>query len=184
MSALTATVEPPARRRLSPPARRLAAFAAAVLASLCVARYGLTGRALVGAMLVAALAPLTMFDLQHRVLPNRIVLPAAAAVLIAQIASSPDRTLEWGVAALGAAAFLLVPALVYPAGLGLGDVKLALLLGAALGWAILPALLLGLILSALFAVALLVRYGAAARKREYPLGPFLALGTVLVFFAS
>src|SRR6266536_666320 len=137
---------------------------------------------LVFAFFAAVLVVLSVIDLKTRRLPNRIVLPAAALVLCAQIAISPGRWLEWTLAAAGAFTFLLVAALVNPAGLGMGDVKLALLLGAALGWAVAPALFIGLAAAALAGVVLVARGGWAARKTAVPLGPFLALGGIAAFF--
>lgn len=137
---------------------------------------------LVFAFFAAVLVVLAVIDLRTRRLPNRIVLPAAALVLAAQIAIAPDRALEWTLAAAGAFTFLLVAALVNPAGLGMGDVKLALLLGAALGWAVAPALFIGLAAAALAGVVLIVRGGWAARKTAIPLGPFLALGGIVALF--
>lgn len=139
--------------------------------------------ALVLAFFAAALVVLAVIDVRTRRLPNRIVLPAAAVVLAAQIAIAPDRALEWTLGALGAFAFLLAAALLNPAGLGMGDVKLALLLGAALGWAVAPALLIGLMAAALAGVVMVVRNGwAAGRKATLPLGPFLALGGLATLF--
>jgi leader peptidase (prepilin peptidase)/N-methyltransferase len=63
--------------------------------------------------------------------------------------------------------------------MGMGDAKLALLIGAALGYAALTALLLGTLASGLVAAALLLKEGLSARKRAIPLGPFLAAGAVL-----
>jgi len=137
---------------------------------------------LVFAFFAAILVVLAVIDLRTRRLPNRIVLPAAAFVLAAQIAIAPDRALEWTLAAAGAFTFLLVAALVNPAGMGMGDVKLALLLGAALGWAVAPALFIGLAAAALAGVVLIVRGGWAARKTAIPLGPFLALGGIVALF--
>jgi leader peptidase (prepilin peptidase)/N-methyltransferase len=125
---------------------------------------------------VAVVVVLAVIDLRTRRLPNAIVLPAAAIVLAAQIAIAPDRALEWSLAALGAFAFLLAAALVNPAGLGMGDVKLAILLGAALGWAVAAALFVGLLAAGLAGLMLMARDGRSARKATLPLGPFLALG--------
>jgi prepilin signal peptidase PulO-like enzyme (type II secretory pathway) len=80
------------------------------------------------------------------------------------------------VAALAAFLFMLLAHLAYPGGLGLGDVKLALLLGAALGWAVGAALMIGLVVAAVAGLALILRDGWGARKRPIPLGPFLAVG--------
>jgi leader peptidase (prepilin peptidase)/N-methyltransferase len=124
----------------------------------------------------AVLIVLAVIDARTRLLPNRIVLPAAGIVLAAQIALSPDRWLEWVLAALGASLFLLAAALAYPGGLGMGDVKLALLLGAALGWSVAAALTIGLVAASVASIVLIAREGWAARKKAIPLGPFLALG--------
>jgi leader peptidase (prepilin peptidase) / N-methyltransferase len=159
--------------------RHAAAFGVAVpLAGLVFARFGFSGRALVGAFFVAALAVLSAIDIAERRLPNRIVLPSAAVVLAAQATLYPDRALEWTLAAVGASLSLLVPFLVRPDALGMGDVKLALLLGAALGSAVAVALVLAFVAAAFYAVALLARHGVAARTRTMPLGPFLAFGGV------
>jgi leader peptidase (prepilin peptidase)/N-methyltransferase len=121
---------------------------------------------------------LSFIDVRTRRLPNRIVLPAAAAVLAAHVAIAPDRALEWVVAALGAFGLLLVAALAYPGGLGMGDVKLALLLGAALGWAVGAALVIGFAAAGLVGVLMIARSGWSARRAALPLGPFLALGAL------
>jgi leader peptidase (prepilin peptidase)/N-methyltransferase len=128
------------------------------------------------------LVVLAAIDLERRIIPNRIVLPAVVLILAAQIALSPDRALEWTAASLGAALFLLLPLLVYPSGMGMGDVKLALLLGAGLGWAIVPALVAGLVAAFIVALVVLVRGGLAARKTALPFGPFLVLGALFGLF--
>jgi len=134
---------------------------------------------LVVAFFVAVLVVLSVIDIRTRRLPNRIVLPAAAIVLAAQLAIAPDRAIEWVVGALGAFAFLLIAALVNPGGLGMGDVKLALLLGAALGWAVAGALLVGLVAAGVAGAVVIARNGwTAGRKATLPLGPFLAFGGV------
>jgi leader peptidase (prepilin peptidase)/N-methyltransferase len=170
------SADPASSRRLSPSARRAAAAIGAVAAVLCFVRFGVAGHAFVGAFFASVVVYLAAFDLEHRLLPNRIVLPAAAIVLVAQIAIYPDRTVEWIAAAAGAAAFFLLTLLVYPPGLGMGDVKLAFLLGAALGANVVGAVLVGTLAAAIFGAALVLRNGAEARKRSLAFGPFLALG--------
>ena len=137
---------------------------------------------LVASFFCLALVAVSATDLEHRIIPNRIVVPAAAIVLAAQTALKPSP--EWAIAAFGACGFLLLTALVYPAGMGMGDVKLALLLGAMLGRTVPVAILLGLVAAMLPAFALLARHGSAARKMGIPLGPFLALGAVVALFAG
>jgi len=154
----------------------------AVLVVSSFVRFGATGHALVGAILAPVLVLLTAIDLDRRLLPDVIVLPTLAVVLILQIAFYPDHTLEWVLAALGAALFFFIPMLVYPAGMGMGDVKLAALLGAALGKSVGAAIGVGLLAGGVFALVVLAREGLGARRKAIPFGPFLALGALLVFF--
>ena len=135
---------------------------------------------LVAAFFVVALLVVSVVDIRTRRIPNRIVLPAAIIVLLTHVAVAPERALEWIAASLGAFSLLLMLALLYPGGLGMGDVKLALLLGAALGWAVASALAIGLVAAALAGVATIVFGGWSARKATLPLGPFLALGSLAV----
>ena len=113
-------------------------------------------------------------------LPNRIVLPAAAAVLLLQISLLPRERGEWVAASLGAALFLLLPSLIVASGIGMGDVKLALLLGAMLGGDVIGALLLGFLSLWPIAIYLVATQGWGARKQTLPLGPSLAFGSIVV----
>jgi leader peptidase (prepilin peptidase)/N-methyltransferase len=160
----------------------LVELATALLLTGCILRFGVSGRAAVAAVFCAALVAITATDLEHRIIPNRIVLPAAVVVLAAQTALDPS--IEWVAAAAGAFLFLFVAALAYPAGMGMGDVKLAFLMGAALGRTVPVALMLGMIAAMLPAIVLLARHGSQARKMGIPFGPFLALGSVVALFAG
>jgi leader peptidase (prepilin peptidase) / N-methyltransferase len=153
-----------------------------VLAVACFVRFGLSGRAIVEAVFAVVLVLLTAIDLQRRLIPNVIVLPTLVAVLAAQIALSPDRAPEWVIASAAAALFFFVPLLIYPAGMGMGDVKLAALLGAALGKAVILAVIAGLFTAGAFGVLILVREGVASRKKSIAFGPFLAFGGLLALF--
>src|SRR3989441_1247126 len=119
-------------------------------------------------------------DLEHRIVPNKVVIPAAAIVLVLETAARPSP--EWAIGALGASGFLFLAVVVYPAGMGMGDVKLALLMGAALGRTVPVALMLGMIFALMPSIVLLARHGAAARKMAIPFAPFLALGSVVALF--
>jgi leader peptidase (prepilin peptidase) / N-methyltransferase len=138
----------------------------------------------IGAGFAATLVILAAIDIQYRVIPNKIVLPAAAAVLVLQVAFYPDNAGEWVGASFGAALFLFLPLLVFPAGLGMGDVKLALLLGAMLGRDVIPALLVGFLSLWPVAIYLISVHGWEARKEKVPLGPSLAFGGILVLLLS
>jgi len=171
---------------ISTPAwRRPAVLAlAGVLAAACILRYDADAHGFISALVVAVLVALAAADVADQEIPNHIVLPATALVLIAQIAFFPDRAAEWIFAGLGAAVFLAAPMLVRRDAVGFGDVKLALLIGVGLGWSVLSALTVGLL--ALFPVAgyMLLRGGAEARKEYVPLAPFLAFGAVVVILGG
>jgi leader peptidase (prepilin peptidase) / N-methyltransferase len=152
----------------------------ALLIAGCVLAFGATLEALVASFFCALLVAVSATDLEHRIIPNRLVVPGAAIVLAAQTALHPSP--EWAIAAFGASAFLLLSALAYPAGMGIGDVKLALLMGAMLGRTVPVALMLGMFAALVPGIVLLARHGMAARKMKIPFGPFLALGAVVALF--
>lgn len=154
----------------------------AVLVAACVVDWGLSLRALAAASFCAALATVSATDLERRIVPNRIVLPASALVLVLQLAWHPS--IVWPAAGLGAALFLLLAALAYPRGMGMGDVKLALLLGVGVGRSVPIALFAGMLFALVPSAVLLARHGVAARKMAIPFAPFLALGGVLALFAG
>lgn len=151
--------------------------AALVVASILV--FGLTVEGLLAAAFCAVLVVLSAIDVEHRIVPNRIVLPAAAGALVAHTLIAPSP--EWLLAALGASGFLLVAALVHPRGMGMGDVKLALLLGAVLGRDVALALMIGMVAALIPAVVVAAR-GGSVRKLAVPFVPFLALGSVIALF--
>jgi leader peptidase (prepilin peptidase)/N-methyltransferase len=161
-------------------ARNATIAVAAFLSLLGAIRYGVRAETPVVVFVISVLVVISRIDLERRIIPNRIVLPAWIAVLLAHLAIHPAHWLEFLVASFGAGLFFLVVALVYPAGLGMGDVKLALLIGAALGWAVVGALLLGTLSAGVFGAILLFKEGSSARKRAIPLGPFLAGGAIAV----
>jgi prepilin signal peptidase PulO-like enzyme (type II secretory pathway) len=152
----------------------------AVLIVACVATFGPTAYAALAAAFCAVLVTLSVIDLRHRIVPNRIVVPAAGVILLAHTLLDPS--LAWLAGALGASGFLFLAVLAYPKGLGMGDVKLALLLGAMLGGTVFVALLLGFLASLVPTVVLFARHGTAARKMAIPLVPFLSLGAVVSLF--
>jgi len=146
----------------------------------CALHFGPTPDALVAAGFCIVLVVISAIDLEHRIVPNRIVLPAAAVVLVLQTILHPSP--EWALAAVGAAGFLLVAALAYPKGMGMGDVKLALLLGAMLGRNVTVAIMVGCCAALVPAVVLAFRHGTRARKIAIPFAPFLAFGAVVALF--
>ena len=133
---------------------------------------------------VAALIALAGIDLDHRLLPNRIVYPMAAYGVVATLLVDRGDLVEHLAAGAGAFAFLLAAALAYPRGMGMGDVKLAGAMGLYLGVAVIPALLTAFLTGSIVGVGILVREGAAARKKAVPFGVFLAIGGIVGVLAG
>ena len=130
-------------------------------------------------MLCTVLVAVTLTDLELRLIPNSIVLAGALAAIAIVAVSDPSSLGERAIAAAAAGGVLLLVALVYPRGMGMGDVKLTAMLGLYLGRAVAPALLIGFAAGALVGVAMIARHGPAARKRAIPFGPFLAIGGLI-----
>jgi leader peptidase (prepilin peptidase)/N-methyltransferase len=137
-----------------------------------------------GLVFVATLAAITLTDLDRRIIPNRILLVSAIVGIAIAALTDPAGLPERAIAAVAAGGLLLLTALVYPRGMGMGDVKLAALMGLYLGSAVAPALLIGFLTGALVGIGLILREGAAARKRAVPFGPFLALGSLVGLLAG
>jgi leader peptidase (prepilin peptidase) / N-methyltransferase len=161
-------------------ARTLGASLGAALVLAVLVRYGIAVAGLIAAFTTAVLVVLSVIDAETHRLPNRIVLPSAALVLAARLATAPEHWQAWIGASLLAFAAFLVFALVFPGGLGMGDVKLMLLLGAALGAAIVPALFVGTLAGGLAGLVVLLRDGRAARGRALAYGPYLAFGAIAI----
>lgn len=160
----------------------LVELATGLLVAGCGLRFGLTLYAVLAAAFCVVLVALSAIDIEHRIVPNRIVIPAAAVALVAQTAREPS--VEWIAGALGASLFLFVAALVYPRGMGMGDVKLALFLGAFLGRNVAVGLMAGFLAALVPAIFLFATRGMAARKTAIPFAPFLCAGAAIALFAG
>ncbi len=128
---------------------------------------------------VTMLAAITLTDFEQRIIPNKILLAGAVLCVAIAALTDPGGMAERAIAAVGAGGLLFLVALAYPAGMGLGDVKLAATMGLFLGRAVAPAILVALLAGSLVGLALIARHGASARKMAIPFGPFLALGGVV-----
>jgi leader peptidase (prepilin peptidase)/N-methyltransferase len=174
-----------APRRLDRPSRAWTVSPAVIVVAGVVAvatalRLGLTRYGIMAAGSLGVLVVLSVVDLQTRLLPNKILLPATATLVAAQAVFYPERLLEAVIAALVAAAITFAPALLNPAAMGMGDVKLAGFLGVLLGSAAIPAMMLGFLATVPVIAVMLVLRGREARGTAIPLGPFLALGAAIV----
>ena len=157
-------------------------LATALLVAACFWKFGLSWDAGIASFYCATLVVLSSIDIERRIVPNVLVLPAAVLVLVAKTAVHPS--VEWVAAGLGASFFLLLAALAYPRGMGMGDVKLALLLGFMVGRYVPIALFLGMVAALVPSIVLFARHGTAARKMAIPFAPFLAIGGVIALFAG
>jgi leader peptidase (prepilin peptidase)/N-methyltransferase len=133
---------------------------------------------------VSALIALAAIDFDHKLLPNKIVYPLAAYGVIATLLVDRGDLVENLVAGAGAFAFLLAAVIAYPAGMGMGDVKLGGAMGLYLGVSVIPALLVGFLSGSVVGVVILAREGAAGRKKVVPFGIFLALGGIVGVLAG
>jgi leader peptidase (prepilin peptidase)/N-methyltransferase len=137
-----------------------------------------------GLVFVAVLAAVTLTDLERGLIPNAILLAGAVAGLAIVAATDPSSLPERGVSAVVAGGVLLLAALAYPGGMGMGDVKLAAVMGLYLGSAVAAALLVGIFAGALVGLGVMLARGREARKHPIPFGPFLSLGGVVGLLAG
>jgi leader peptidase (prepilin peptidase) / N-methyltransferase len=160
------------------------AATAALYAAVVIGRHGALDVSL-GLLLVTALVPITLVDLDLRLIPNAITLPASVAAIVAAAIIDVGYVPEQLIAGGAAGGFFLLAAVLYPRGMGMGDVKLAGMLGLYLGRAVAPAVLVALVAGVLVGGLIIARKGAAeGRKTAVPFGPFLALGAVVALFAG
>jgi leader peptidase (prepilin peptidase)/N-methyltransferase len=164
-----------------------------VLFALSVWKFEVTVTAAVFAGFFWALVVLTAIDLEHKLLPNRVVYPTFVAGwvglgLAAVVDSELDRLADAALGALIFGGFFFLVAFIYPAGMGGGDVKLAFVLGSFLGYlggagVVLVGMFLSFAAGAIGGVtAMQVTRGG--RKMQVPFGPFLATGTVVAVFVG
>lgn len=152
----------------------------ALLGGACGVVFGFTVEAAAATLFCWVLVVITRTDLEHRLIPDKVVLPGAVAVLALRTVDDPS--VEWALSAFGAGLVLFLVVLVYPSGLGMGDVKLSTFLGAGLGIGVVVAMFVGFFAAFVPAAVLFARQGREARKSAIPLGPFLALGGVIALF--
>lgn len=164
----------------------LVELATAVLwAGVVAVAWGEPERIAMGIALVTLLVPVTLIDLEHRIIPNKLTGPFAVLAVVLGLALAPGDVPEQLIAGAGAGGFLLAAAMANPRGMGMGDVKLAAVLGLFLGRAVAPALFVALIAGVLGGLAVMARKGVAeGRKTKVPFGPFLALGALVAFVAG
>jgi leader peptidase (prepilin peptidase)/N-methyltransferase len=159
--------------------------ATALLCAGVVLADGTSPAAALGIALVLTLVPIALIDFDRQIIPNAITAPAAVLAVALGLALDPTGEPERLIAGAAAGTFLLLAVLAYPRGMGMGDVKLAAVLGLFLGSAVGPGVLIALLTGVVAGAAVMARLGASAgRKTKVPFGPFLALGGVAAIFAG
>jgi len=157
----------------------------ALLCALVVLAKGADGDAVIGIVFVLLLVPITLIDLEHRIIPNKITYPGAVLAVVLVAVLDSDSLVEHLIAGAAAGGFLLVAAIVQPRGMGMGDVKLALVMGLYLGRAVAPAMFAALIAGTLIGAVIIARVGTKqGRKTAIPFGPWLAFGGLVGLFAG
>jgi leader peptidase (prepilin peptidase)/N-methyltransferase len=166
-------------------AQLVAASTALLFVAIVAVHHDDTARLVLGLVLVAFLVPLALIDLDTRLLPNKLTAPAAIAAIVLGTLLDPSGELERLIACVAGGGFFLLAALAYPRGMGMGDVKLAGVMGLFLGREVAAALFVGLVAGVVVGVAIMARKGTKeGRKTMVPFGPFLALGGVVAVLAG
>jgi leader peptidase (prepilin peptidase)/N-methyltransferase len=173
-----ASIAPALRAPLRPESAWAAAPIAVAVSFVVLALGEASAWRVAAAATAGVLVWLAAIDLETRLIPNRIVVPTAAALLGVAFAVDVLQGVEHALAAAVVGGCLLLAALLRPGALGMGDVKLGLLLGALLGGEVLTGLTIGFVLVAAAGVVVVAREGRAALQRQLPLAPFLAAGAI------
>ena len=155
--------------------------ATSILFGLAMWRYGLDWRVLVAWAFIAAMVAVAFIDYDHMIIPDKIVLPGALIGLAASVALDPRAWWVYLVSAVGAATFIFVLIMVWPGGMGPGDMKMALFMGAVLGAGVIVGMFAGFLLGSIVGIYLIV-VKKHSRKSRIPFGPFLALGSLVAIF--
>jgi leader peptidase (prepilin peptidase)/N-methyltransferase len=156
-----------------------------LLCAACALRFGADRDVWLPLVFVLLLVPITLIDLERHIIPNVLTAIGALAALALVLGLRSDELTEHLVAAVAAGGFFLIAALVYPAGMGMGDVKLAGVMGLFLGRAVAPAIFAALIFGTVVGAIAIARLGAKeGRKQGIPFGPWLALGSLVGLFAG
>ena len=172
------------RTPISPRYPAVEALTAALAVAVILVEHSTVDKVL-GLVLVVILVPISLIDLDHQIIPNKITAPAAILAVAIGLALKPSGVPEQLIAGAGAATFLLVFVLAYPRGMGMGDVKLAGVLGLFLGREVGVAILVAVIAGTLVGAAVMARLGVQqGRKTRVPFGPFLALGGVVALLVG
>lgn len=161
------------------------AATAALFAAVVAVHHADTASLVLGLVLVAFLVPIALIDLDHRIIPNRLTLPAAVLAIVLGTVLDPGGEVERLIAGAAAALVLGLPSLLNPKGMGMGDAKLVGVLGLFLGAAVAPAFFVAFLAGTAVGIVIIARKGMMkGRKTAVPFGPFLALGGIVGILAG
>ena len=161
------------------------ALTAVLFAAVVAVHHGDTAALVLGLVLVAFLVPIALIDLDHRIIPNRLTLPAAILAVVLGTALDPGGQVERLIAGAAAGAVLGLPAFISPKGMGMGDAKLVAVLGLYLGASVAPAFFVAFLVGTAVGIGIIARQGMMkGRKTAVPFGPFLALGGIVGVLAG
>jgi leader peptidase (prepilin peptidase) / N-methyltransferase len=170
--------------RISPRYPLVEAITALLFVAVLLVK-GVSVDALPGLALVVILVPTALIDLEYRVIPNALMAVGAVVGVALVLVADSGHIAQHLIAAAAAGGFFFVVVLVYPRGMGMGDVKLAALLGLYLGSSVAPALLIALVTGTVVGVIIMARKGTReGRKTAIPFGPFLAFGGIVGLLAG
>ena len=156
-----------------------------LLCALCVLVYGPDEDVWAPLLFATLLVPITLIDLEHHIIPNVLTLIGAVGAVALLVAFDSGSLVEHLIAAAAAGGFFLLAAIVYPAGMGMGDVKLAAVMGLFLGRAVAPAIFAALIAGTVIGGLIIARHGMEqGRKKGIPFGPWLAFGSLVGLFVG
>jgi leader peptidase (prepilin peptidase)/N-methyltransferase len=156
-----------------------------LLCALVVIVNGADQDALLGLAMVLLLVPVALIDLDTQIIPNKLMLIGAVGAPALVLLVSPDDIAEHLIAAAAGGGFFLLAVLAYPRGMGVGDIKLAAVLGLFLGRAVGPAIFLALVSGTVVGGLIMARKGIQeGRKTKVPFGPFLALGAYVALLVG
>lgn len=143
--------------------------------------FGLTFMTLLGTIFCCILIIVTMIDIEFRIIPNVLILPALVIGLLINIFLVKEVWWKPLAFSAGSFVFMLIIHLIYPKGMGLGDVKFSAVLGAFLSQAVVVGLFIGFLFGSLFGLVMII-VKKRRLKQTIPFGPFLSLGSLFALF--
>ncbi len=144
--------------------------------------FGLSISTIIGIIFSSVLVAVSFIDIDLRIIPNTIVIPFTIVGLALNIYLNPTKWWMPLAFSAGAFAFMLIINLIYPKGMGMGDVKLSLMVGAFLVKSVIAGLFLGFLVGAIFGVAVIIK--KRKMRQTIPFGPFISIGSIIALFCG